>query len=194
MINGLLDDIAKLLKKELAATVSNKSFGRSPLSSQTNSPLPVIALYPGSLTLVPTHLQPADNSQSQQEFQQEFWIEIESKTTVEVEAIASLVIGILTLTQDTLLSTYRQPALSKETSKKQPAPSEETSTYTSAQFGTTHRLRQINLLSGQPTAIADRHQWRLKGSVSGHLNIIRLQPESADRIQKVTIVDDLAQA
>jgi len=193
VIDGLLNDITRLLEKELSATVSQESFGRSPLVSQINSPLPAIALYPGSLTLIPTHLQPADNSQSQQEFQQEFWIEIESKTTEEVEAIASLVIGILTLTQDTLLSAYRQPALSKET-PKQPAPSEETSTYTSAQFGTTHRLRQINLLSGQPNAIADRHQWRLKGSVSGYLNIIRLQPESANRIQKVTIVDDLVQA
>lgn len=194
MIDGLLNDITKLLQEELTAVVPKKSFVRSPLASQTNLSLPAIALYPGTLTLVPTHLQPADTTQSQQEFQQEFWIDIESKTTEEVEAIASLVIGILTLTQDTLLSAYRQPALSKETSKKQPAPSEETSTYTSAQFGTTHRLRQINLLSGQPTAIADRHQWQLKGSVSGHLNIIRLQPESADLIQKVTIVDDLVQA
>lgn len=175
MIDLLLDTIVETLQTELIGIIDPERFSRAPLAA-ANLSLPAIALYPQKLTLTPEPQQTLDPNQSHREFQQAFCIEIASAEANEAEKIMSLVLGILTLSQSQLLQPFQQ---SPE--------SEEDHTYTSAQFGTRHRLRQLQFLSAQPDYSENRHQWYIQAMASGHLSIGRLEPQSQDQLTKVTV-------
>ena len=86
--------------------------------------------------------------------------------------------GIFTLSQSNLLEPYQ---------RSETEPEAETHIYSSVNFGTNHRLRQLHLLEGLPTSETGHYQWTLKGLVTGCLVMVQRQAESEARIQRVIV-------
>lgn len=182
LINVLLDDLENLLTTELVAVSPQVRIERSPLAQVKNLQLPAIALYPQALTLIPDPQQQPDTDHAYREFQQTFCLEVESTDASQAEKLMSLSFGILTLKQNQLLQPFQR---SPET--------DETFTHTSANIGTIHRLRQLQVRSAEPVSSTDTYRWQIQGMVSGHLYMTYLEPQSQVRLSEVTVKSRLPQ-
>ena len=111
------------------------------------------------------------------EFLQDLVIEIYDTTMAAVEQWASLTMGLLFTSHDTLLAAYNADVPNP--------PPDVTNTYHSGQVVTTHTVTQLKLLEGLPSPAAIPCHVQLRWTVAGQCKFVKEQVEGVGVIEQI---------
>lgn len=181
MINPLIDLIKTWLQDDLAKVVPKAQWHGLPLEQVKNLKVPCVALYGGDVTFLPTR-QDRSLERDSREFQQDFWIDLEGQSSTQIEQLTSLIVGLISLNQQTWLADFNQ------------SPKDSPHHYSSLTIATRHRLRQIQIVGATPGYDEGKVRSRLQFRAIGQLEMTLLTPDLGTLLETVITTGKLGQA
>lgn len=178
MIDSLLELIKNQLRSDLAELVPKTQWHRLPLERVNTSTFPCVAMYDGEITFLPIR-QDRYLEQNSREFQQAFWIDLAGQNSIQVEQLTSLIVGLISLNQQTWLAACNQ------------LPEDSAPHYKSSTIATRHRFRQIQIVGASPHYEEGKVRSRLQFFVIGQLDIMPLKPDSGAVLKTITTTGKL---
>lgn len=183
MVNALLDALILLLQAELGAdtqgvAIPKNQWHRLPLAQVQRTQAAQLGLYLGKLAIAPS--PPASHAiAGPTDFQQTFWIDVQSPQANQVETLTSLIVGTLLLSQSELIAAFNQLPKGADYS------------YTSKRFGTRHRLRQIQFIDATHAYEAGSLNAQLQFLAIGQIDLAKLTPDERDILTTITATGTL---